>query len=738
MSLKGFRIPAGLAAGGGLLVLGLGLGLPGLPPDFRAWIALAAAPGLIAGGWIFRSSRGLAEAERAGLREEREALRERTRKFEKERAELRAELERRVRNLERREADLSDRLTRFHEWMEFPSEPAAPREADRSPEPEPEEMRRKDEAALAVVRDRTDRIFEKIKQGSYYEAGAFRRERVSQDVIDLFDSVARVYNPESQNPLLETSVEQLFRAISRASLQVLVAMDGLPLDLKRQNLRGMYETVRKGVKVYGVYRHWKPWLDKTQSLRWAGRLAISANPVTAIGWIAVQEGVLYGTRKFSSHVAERYALGLLFELSFIIGAEAAGIFGGDFRHRDPDWMYGAELTALLRRAPLTPETLREGLNEVGRLRLRSEYDRVFLYRCLAAGKSARPEKFDCRGALSLPQRQRVAERLESFLEKHTETPPATAAAWTGEVEDRLGVRLRVDLEVPALPEPEQAADALGCLAGFLMEAKRFPAERLAETLAETRCARLLSEAGGAEALDRKLQALTAAPPMRLDYPEVHPNGPLLEPFLEDLTGLCVREFPWGRGERAALENAARYFRRKDLKALLKRMDRAYVEQLAGRLDPDSPERRVKPEVARALLGLLPSAEPVRFLYRDVHVEIPAGAADEENSETVPDGALWLMAAGDRIWLARLADSPEDGRTLAEVLWEGRPRGVDAVYLNEETGRFGGHGVLSGGRWHRGPAGASLRIPGPALAGRDKFFRPLRRFAGREPEIIEAE
>jgi hypothetical protein len=738
VSLKGFRIPAGLAAGGGLLVLGLGLGLPGLEPLFRAGIALAAAPGLIAGVWIFKASENIAEAERTGLREEREALRERTRNVEAERARLREELERRARNLERREADLSDRLTRFHEWMEFPSEPAEPLEDGPPPEPEPEEMRRKDQAALGVVRDRTDQIFEKIKQGSYYEAGAFRRERVSRDVIDLFDSVARVYNPESQNPLLETSVEQLFRAVSRASLQVLVAMDGLPLDLKRQNLRGMYETVRKGVKAYGFYRDWKPLWEKTQSLRWAGRLAISSNPVTAIGWIAVQEGVLYGTRKFSTHVAERYALGLLFELSFIVGAEAAGIFGGDFRHRDADWIYGAELTELLRRAPLTPENLREGLNEVGRLRLRSEYDRVFLYRCLTAGKSARPERYDCQGFLSLPERQRVAERLEAFLARHIDAPAQTAEKWTQAVENRLGVRLRVDLDVDPAPEPEQAADALRCLAGFLMDVKRFSVDRLAGALAESRCARLLAESAGPEALERGLQSLVAEPPMMFDYPGLDPNGPLLDPFLEDLTGLCVRVFPLGRGEDAVLENTARYFRHKDLKALLKRLDRAYVDHLAERLGPESPERRVKPDVARALLGLLPGGEDPRFLYRDVRIDLPAGESVGENAEAVPEGMLWLMAAGDRLWLARLADSPESGRPLAEVLWEGRPRGVDAVCLSEETGRFGGHGSLSGGRWHRGPEGASIRIPGPALAGRDKFFRPLRRFAGREPEIVEAE
>ncbi|MFP4419124.1 MAG: hypothetical protein ACLFRG_01120 [Desulfococcaceae bacterium] len=736
----GLRLPAGLAAGAGCLVLALGLALPELAPVFRVILSLSALPAFLSAGWLFRDAGRLAEAEREALRAERALLRDRRKEFEAERTAVRAELERRTRLLERREADLADRLTRFHEWMEFPGGSFdANLSADPdSHEPDPEALRRKDLAALEVVRERTDRIFDRIKHGEYYADGAFRRERMSADIIDLFESVARVYNPESQHPLLETSIEQLFRSLGRASLQMLVVLDGLPLKLKRQNLRGMYEKIQKGVKLYSLYRDWKPFIDKTQSLRWAGRLAISSNPVTAVGWIAVQEGAIYGARKFSSHVMERYALGLLFDLSFIIGGEAAGIFGGDFRRREPDWIYGVELTDLLRRVPLNRTILRDALNEIGRLRLRSEYDRVFLYRCVAAGRSARPEDFDCRGALSLAERQGVAERLEAFLAKHVDAPAQTAEKWAQAAENRLGVRLRVDLDVPAPLEAEQAADALRCLAGFLMDVKRFPADRLAGALAESRCARLLAEAAGPEAMDRRVQTLAAEPPMMFDYPGLDPDGPLLDPFLEDLIDLCVRVFPFGRGEEEVRENTARHFRHKDLKSLVKRMDRAFVNHLAERLGPDSPERRVKPDVARALLGLFPSDEPVLFLYRDVRIDLPAGETADDNDETVSEGDLWLMAAADRLWLARLGDSPESGQTVADVLWEGRPRGVDAVFLTEETGRFGGHGMLSGGRWRRGPEGASLRIPGPTLGGRDKFFRPLRRFVGREPEIVEAE
>lgn len=720
MSIGGFRLAAGLAFAAGLASLsGLALVWPALSPFLRALFSLSGILALSAGVGGAMAARRLAAGEWEALAAERAALSERRRAFEAERQAMRAELDRRTRHLERRESDLADRMTRWHEWMEFPLDPAPapPPETDA----DAESLRKRDQAAIEVVRDRTDRIFERIKTGRYYEAGAFHRDRVGADIIDLFDSVARVYNPDSRQPLLETSFEQLLRSISRASLQLLVVLDELPLDLKRYNLRRVYETIQKGVRAYGLYQNFTPYWTYLRPVYYAGRFTLGANPVTlGLTW-ALGEAAKAGAQKFSTHMANRYALGLLYELAFIVGAEAAGIFGGDFRHREPDWIFGAELTELLRRVPLTPATLREGLNEVGKLRLRSEYDRVFLYRCLAAGRGAKPERYDCRAALSLPDRQLLAERLEAFRSRHAPRDPGAADRWVAEVEDRLGVRLRVDADGTAPPVPDQAADALRCLAGFLMEVKRLPAEALVETLSGLGT-HLLLAAEAPEMVEPVSRRLADAPPMLFDYPDLDPSGPAVEAFLDDLADLGVRVAPRGREERVVVERTARHFRRADLKKRLKGMDRAYAGLLAELLDADSPERRVAPPVARMLLGLLEPAEIPRFLYQEVRLD---------GAEMETDGPLWLLGTRERL---RLVLQPGKGDTGAEgpaglVLWEAAPTGEAAVRLTVETGRFGAHGVLSGGQWRIAPPeGATLWISGPTVGRRESHFAPLRRFA----------
>ena len=62
-----------------------------------------------------------------------------------------------------------------------------------------------------------------------------------------------------------------------------------------------------------------------------------------------------------------------------------------FRQRDPDWHYALELIDLVHQFPPSRSSLEQSLKEIGSLPLRGEYDRVFLYRCLANRFSARPE-----------------------------------------------------------------------------------------------------------------------------------------------------------------------------------------------------------------------------------------------------------------------------------------------------------------------------------------------------------
>ena len=79
---------------------------------------------------------------------------------------------------------------------------------------------------------------------------------------------------------------------------------------------------------------------------------------------------------------------MLHDMVRVIGYEVASIYGGDVRHRDANWIYGVELAELVSRFPLSRDSLSSALKEVGSVQLLNEYDRIFLYRCLAAHRSA--------------------------------------------------------------------------------------------------------------------------------------------------------------------------------------------------------------------------------------------------------------------------------------------------------------------------------------------------------------
>ena len=93
------------------------------------------------------------------------------------------------------------------------------------------------------------------------------------------ESVARIYKPDSEHPLLETSVERLLRAVNHASVQMLVHLEQLPLDVKSYNLRETYQYIRSGTKYYGYYKKVEPYWTYARPLYHLGRLAMGTNPI---------------------------------------------------------------------------------------------------------------------------------------------------------------------------------------------------------------------------------------------------------------------------------------------------------------------------------------------------------------------------------------------------------------------------------------------------------------------------
>jgi len=106
-------------------------------------------------------------------------------------------------------------------------------------------------------------------------------------------------------------------------------------------------------------------------------------------------------------------------------------------------VFGVELAHLLSKFDETPEILRETLRELGRLHLRSTYDRIFLYRCVAQNASPKPKQFVQAERLPYATRNEIRDRLLAFHEQHidgkgTMSSEATLK-WREGMEERLGL-----------------------------------------------------------------------------------------------------------------------------------------------------------------------------------------------------------------------------------------------------------------------------------------------------------
>ena len=83
---------------------------------------------------------------------------------------------------------------------------------------------------------------------------------IREEALQMIQQVAKIYNPDSQNPLLETSLDQLARAASRICLHVLVLLEQLPVSVQHYNANKLYGYMQKAIASYGVYQKASPWL----------------------------------------------------------------------------------------------------------------------------------------------------------------------------------------------------------------------------------------------------------------------------------------------------------------------------------------------------------------------------------------------------------------------------------------------------------------------------------------------
>lgn len=301
-----------------------------------------------------------------------------------------------------------------------------------------------DERVADLLAAESDAMLERFSSGKYWETGKFEGRGLLLDLVAFMESIAQIYQPDSEMPLLELNLESLFKAVNRASLQIILLLEELPvLEVKGMNLRKASENIRKASKMYKKYEEIQPYLKPVRYLWQGSKMLLTSNPLLAAGWIASSELIWKGGKHLGKKAMDAYLLSLVRQTLGIVAWETAGIYDSTHRYRNPDWIYGVELAHLLSRFDCTQEVLREAFRELGRLPLRSTYDRIFLYRCIAQNASPKPDQFAQPELLGVEIRTELRTRLVDFYEgkicANIDVHKKEAVAWQEDLNKRLGL-----------------------------------------------------------------------------------------------------------------------------------------------------------------------------------------------------------------------------------------------------------------------------------------------------------
>lgn len=654
----------------------------------------------LVGTWWFRRKLTVSEQELAAQRHQVEAeharIAEEAHRLESTRRTVQTELGEQATRLDQREQSLAARLTAYHEWLEFP----APIDLGvKLNEP----LASDSELAVLVQQDRrlnellaaqTKVLFDNILANRYAAEGQVKIEVLRDDLQALITKVARIYQPDVNRPLLETSLERVLRAGGRACLQFLVALDELPISVKEYNLNSLYKYIRRAVKAYGVYKQAEPYWGYANTAYYLGRLALGVNPLTIGAWWFLGTLGREGARVVTNNLVNRQGMALLQNLVRVIGYEVASMYGGDFRHRDANWIYAAELTELLTEFPHSRESVRHALKDLAALQLRSEYDRVFLTRLVANGASARPERYRAAALLAVDERRAIAQRLERFLESFIHGKSADRVAkWQAEVESRLDVKLIVG-PTQAAPRETQVHDAVRSLAGFLNMVKQCEATELHDLLTKTRLWNELT-ADQRTSFDREQQE---TPAYLFEQPDLDPSGDVVAIYLDDLAMLTACIPPREASIDELLRDIAVYLRQ-DPHKMTALIEKHLATEFAARLS--NGKQKVPAAVSRAALDLL-GEESAEFLYGSASVDGVKNKAD-----------LWLLGTPTRLVLIEVGLRPQ-------ALW----RADTAVTVNVIKRLMSAEAQIRGGSWLEGEGTSTIKLSSPLFGGSDAYFKPL--------------
>ena len=308
-----------------------------------------------------------------------------------------------------------------------------------------------DRRLMALIEAESQRAFDRVRENRYASDDGVDTGLILKDLRVFVQEVARLYRPDTDDPLLETDVELLAKSIGSTALHLLVVVDGLPLDLKTYNIATLYRLIRRATSYYGTYKAVRPYLDHGLTALQAARLALGMNPA-AVGaaWLAGKV-TAQGARVVGERLLQQQALRMLHDFIRVIGFETAMVDGGSFRHRDANWVFGSELVNLeLSRGDDTAGR-QVAIASLCKLALRHEFDRLRLLRHLAAGKPVPTETTRPQVVMTQQERESVAARLAKHCTATAVDVTDTAVArWRQAAEEQLAVRLPLaDSPAPA-------------------------------------------------------------------------------------------------------------------------------------------------------------------------------------------------------------------------------------------------------------------------------------------------
>lgn len=655
---------------------------------------------------------------RLQLAEGRVKMLEQSELFEKARNALLTELDSREKRLGERERDLVTRLSRFQEFLEYPIEDVHATKVSG----ELQKLNENDKKVHQLLEAEAERVYEKIRRNGYTVNGRVDALAIRDEALELIKKVAKVYKPESEFPLLETSFEQLARAASRICLHTLVLLEQLPVSVQSHNINTLYGYIRKAVVGYGVYKQATPWLSYLSRGIYAGRLVATTNPAALGAWWVATELGKKGAQKVVENVVDRQAVALLHDLVTIIGVEAAGIYGTGFRQRDCAWILGTELVELIHAFPASGESLRVGLQKITTLPLRCEYDRVYLYRCLANHRSAGLQLSDS-AMLSRDEREAIARELELFFVSHIHGANDTnVKKWRDAFEQRFDLRLKLEsIEKRGVSSrTEQIEEALRSLMAFLLGIMNVESSAAQLSAKLFRTLNLLPE-GERQPILQKM--LLQSPERAFHPPELDPASDVTKSFLQDLASCAaVLEQPDSEIETLVSETWA-YFRQTAKEAGIA-VGNAWKQKLRWHCTEASLADELPCEAARLFFSTRHIGDKLTFAFTGLSRR-QSGVVSQ-----LPDH--WLFGTENRQAQKRRAFVAASGDSQ-EIVWN-----VEDPFAVERV-----HGVLiddaaiSNGRWTTpGDAGSftgDLVVAGSIRGGRFRsYFRPLlEAAAGKE-------